>query len=231
MLPHIPDFWRYTDQVTAVWQDGEVRDMLVEMRKLALLILVGATFKVDFTPDMARNVAADPRPAGVHFAWFMDYLAGAPAKAKHKRAAQIMNDYLHDIIRRRRTELAVSGAEPEAGDLLGKLIAAPNMTDDLIRDQLLTMLIVGHDTSTALLAWVLYLLGAHQDARQAVVAEIDAVIGGSDEPPAVDQVNRLDDRPGNQRDAAPLPADSHGQPADAAGRWAVRLPCGRGAIW
>ena len=54
VLPHIPDFWRYTDQVTANWRSGETYDMLVEMRKLALLILMGTTFKVDFAPDLER---------------------------------------------------------------------------------------------------------------------------------------------------------------------------------
>lgn len=192
VLPHIPAFWRYTDQVTADWQDGQARDMLVEMRKLALLILVGTTFKVDLTPDLARmwqpilDLLEYISP-GLWIVW-----PGAPTKAKHKRAAQIMDDYLYGIIRRRRVELAANGAEPEAGDLLGKLIAAPEMTDDLIRDQLLTMLIAGHDTSTALLSWVLYLLGVHSEAMAAVVAEIDAVIGSGDEPPTVEQVNRLD---------------------------------------
>lgn len=192
VLPHIPAFWRYTDQLTAAWQQGEVRDMLVEMRKLALLILMGTTFKVDFAPDMARmwqpilDLLEYISP-GLWIIW-----PGAPAKAKHKRAAQIMDDYLYGIIRQRRAELAASGAEPEAGDLLGKLIAAPAMTDDLIRDQLLTMLIAGHDTSTALLSWVLYLLGSHAEARQAVVAEIDAVLGQEDAPPTVEQVNQLE---------------------------------------
>jgi cytochrome P450 len=192
VLPHIPAFWQYTDQVTAAWQAGETRDMLVEMRKLALLILVGATFKVDFAPDMARmwqpilDLIEYISP-GLWIIW-----PGAPAKAKHKRAAQAMDDYLYTIIRRRREELAASGAEPDDGDLLGKLIAAPEMTDDLIRDQLLTMLIAGHDTSTALLSWVFYLLGVHDEARQAVIAEVDAVIGASDAPPTVEQINRLD---------------------------------------
>jgi cytochrome P450 len=192
VLPHIPAFWHYTDQVTAAWQEGETRDMLVEMRKLALLILVGTTFKVDFAPDMARLWQPildliDYISPGLWIVW-----PGAPAKAKHKRAAQAMDDYLYAIIRRRREELAASGGEPDDGDLLGKLIAAPEMTDDLIRDQLLTMLIAGHDTSTALLAWVLYLLGVHDEARQAVVAEVDAVIGAGDAPPTVEQINRLE---------------------------------------
>ncbi len=48
------------------------------------------------------------------------------------------------------------------------------MDDDLIRDQLLTMLIAGHDTSTALLAWVFYLLGMHPEAMAQMQAEVDA---------------------------------------------------------
>lgn len=192
VLPHIPAFWRYTDQVAAAWQNGAVQDMLVEMRKLALLILFGTTFKVDFTPDLARlwqpilDLIEYISP-GLWIIW-----PGAPAKAKHKRAAAIMDDYLYSIIRQRRAELAASGAEPEAGDLLGRLIAAPEMTDDLIRDQLLTMLIAGHDTSTALLAWVLYLLGVHGDAMQTAASEVDAVLGQRDAPPTVEEINQLD---------------------------------------
>jgi cytochrome P450 len=63
------------------------------------------------------------------------------------------------------------------------------MSDDLIRDQLLTMLIAGHDTSTALLAWTLCLLGQHPDVLQQVQAEVDAVLGA--EPPAFEQLNGL----------------------------------------
>jgi cytochrome P450 len=64
--------------------------------------------------------------------------------------------------------------------LLGRLIAA-GLDDDLIRDQMLTMLIAGHDTSTALLAWALFLLGSHPEIMAQVKAEVDAVLG--DEPP------------------------------------------------
>jgi cytochrome P450 len=54
VLEHIPAFWRFTDQITDGWRDGETRDMLVEMRRLALMILMGAVFEVDFAPDMER---------------------------------------------------------------------------------------------------------------------------------------------------------------------------------
>jgi cytochrome P450 len=60
--------------------------------------------------------------------------------------------------------------------LLGALISA-GLDDDLIRDQMLTMLIAGHDTSTASLAWTLYLLGAHPQAMARARDEVDAIIG------------------------------------------------------
>jgi cytochrome P450 len=49
------------------------------------------------------------------------------------------------------------------------------MDDDLIRDQLLTMLIAGHDTSTALLSWALYLLGEHPQVMAQVEKEAFAL--------------------------------------------------------
>ena len=64
------------------------------------------------------------------------------------------------------------------------------MTDDLIRDQILTMLIAGHDTSTALLAWALHLLGKHPDVLAQAQAEVDAVVG--QDSLTMVQVNQLD---------------------------------------
>ena len=45
---------QYTDKILSYWVDGSVLDMLVEMRRIALLILMGALFSVDFMPDMSR---------------------------------------------------------------------------------------------------------------------------------------------------------------------------------
>jgi cytochrome P450 len=58
-------------------------------------------------------------------------------------------------------------------DMLQHLIDA-GLTDQVIRDQMLTMLIAGHDTSTALLAWTFTLLGQHPDVHARLVEEIDA---------------------------------------------------------
>jgi len=57
-------------------------------------------------------------------------------------------------------------------DLLQQLIEA-GLSDGVIRDQMLTMLIAGHDTSTALLAWTFALLGQHPDIHARLVQEVD----------------------------------------------------------
>ena len=49
---YIASMWRDTDQVIDQWANGSTIDMLVEMRKVALLILTDTLFKEDFTPHL-----------------------------------------------------------------------------------------------------------------------------------------------------------------------------------
>jgi cytochrome P450 len=175
-----------TDQISHAWSDSARYDMLVEMRRIALLILTGTLFRLDFTPQMQRLWPAVLRTLayispGLWLIW-----RGAP-RPGYAGARRQLDDYLYQIIRTRRE------APDDSQDLLGLLVTAPGMSDDLIRDQLLTMLIAGHDTSTALLAWALYRLGRHPAVMERARAEVDVVLG-DDEPTVVhtDQLRCLD---------------------------------------
>lgn len=191
VLPHIPAFWAYTDQVSREWREGETRDMLVEMRKIALLILFGTLFKVDFSREMDRlwhpilDLIEYISPG-----WWIVF-PRMPRHPKYRRAQAAMDEYLYGLIRSRRAELAANPPDEPAQNLLSALVLDPTMSDDLIRDQLLTMLIAGHDTSTALLAWVLTLLGKHPPALQQAEAEARQVFGGQESPPTLEQANNL----------------------------------------
>lgn len=172
---HIDAMWRYTDVVTNRWQDGATVDMLVEMRRAALLILVGTLFGVELEPRLDTLWSPILR--------LLDYIGPGfwivwPTMPRpgYRKAIETVDHYLLQVIRQRRR----SGRP--ADDLLGHLVRQPHLSDELIRDQLLTMLIAGHDTSTALLAWTLYLLGCYPDVMAQVQAEVDAVLGVT--PPA-----------------------------------------------
>lgn len=172
---------RGIDQVTAAWDNATPHDMLVEMRKAALLIVFEALFNHDFAPDLAAlypsimSMLSYISP-GLWMIWRGMPRPGYAARMRH------MDDYLFRLIAARRRSTG------DTADLLGALISA-GLSDDLIRDQLLTMLIAGHDTSTTALAWSLYLLGAHPEAMSRARVEVDAVVG--DATPTLEHAGQL----------------------------------------
>lgn len=182
MLTHYAEAMiRCTDQITASWTERTCCDMLVEMRRITLLILADTLFKVDLSPELQRLW-----PAVLHALAYISpglWLLWRGVPRPGYGARQQLDDYLYRILRERR---AAPGA---SNDLLGLLVTTPEMSDDLIRDQLLTMLIAGHDTSTALLAWALYLLGSHPAVMERAYAEVDGVLGGDD--PTMARIGQL----------------------------------------
>jgi cytochrome P450 len=169
LASYLSSMLAHTDRVSTDWPQARPVDMLVEMRKLALAILTDTLYQVDIYPvlkrlwpDILRTLAyISP---GLWVIW-----PGVP-RPGYNGALQRLDGYLYQIIGERK---AASGG---SNDLLGGLIHS-GMDDDLIRDQLLTILIAGHDTSTALLAWTLYLLGSHPVILQQVRAEVDQTLG------------------------------------------------------
>jgi cytochrome P450 len=92
-------------------------------------------------------------------------------RSGYQDAISEIDEYLFEVIRHRRENPI------EGNDMLSDLVRRGDMTDDLIRDQLLTMLIAGHDTSTALMVWLFFQLGLHPQAMERAIREVDWVIG------------------------------------------------------
>ena len=173
--------WQDTDRVQANWQSGQSYDMLVEMRKLALLAFESVYFGHGLTPKELERIW-EPILAALGYIspglWIMrSDGAGPPPKE-----LLILDMHLYDMIHERR---AMSNP-PD--DMLTHLVQALD-DDDLVRDQMMTMLIAGHDTSTALLAWTLYLLGAHPDWMDRVQSEIRETLGS--QPPTPENIRSL----------------------------------------
>ncbi|HEX5807062.1 MAG TPA: cytochrome P450 [Anaerolineales bacterium] len=164
-----------TDRVSSLWRDGEIVDMLVESRKIALLIIMQTLFSKDvwddlpriWTPILKAIQYISPGP------WIFWRKMPRPGYKKHLKT---LDDYLYNIIADRRM-----GSFEQ--DMLQHLVDA-GLRDDVIRDQMLTMLIAGHDTSTALLAWTFALLGQHPDVQARLVKEVDSL----DKSPLLDQI-------------------------------------------
>jgi len=176
---YVEVMWQSSDQMMAQWGDAPL-NMLDEMRAVALMILMQSLFSVDFEPDMQRLWRAILKT--------LQYISPGPwiiwrniPRPGYGRALRQIDSYLQQIISQHRR------AGPE-DDLPGLLIDA-GMPAALIRDQLLTMIIAGHDTSTALLSWALYLLSNHPEVQAQAQAEIDGVLG--DDPPELAHIGQL----------------------------------------
>jgi len=178
-LPNYTDMMlAQTDRVTSTWKDGETVDMLIESRKIALLIIIQTLFSRDAWHDMSHIwtpilKAIEFISPGMWIFWRKMPRVG------FSKPLKVLDKYLNEIIEERRKRKVESGKN----DLLQHLIDA-GLSDDVIRDQMLTMLIAGHDTSTALLAWTFTLLGQHPDIHKRVVHEVDTM----EKSPLLDQV-------------------------------------------
>jgi cytochrome P450 len=92
------------------------------------------------------------------------------------RAMTLLKAMVDRMVARRRRE-------PERGDLVDLLMQARDpetgrqMDDALLRDNLLTFIGAGHETTALALTWSLYLLGCHPPTAARVRAEIAAVAG------------------------------------------------------
>lgn len=112
-----------------------------------------------------------------------------PGRRRGQRAADFLRGAVGAVVAERRR----SGER--RADLIDRLLEAVDpetggrMDDRAIGDNLLTFVAAGHETTALGLAWTLDLLSRHAAARDAVIGEIDAVLGGRTIAPA--DVERL----------------------------------------
>lgn len=100
-----------------------------------------------------------------------------PANRRFIAARRHVDAFIYDVIRRRR---ARPPAEADV-DLLDVLIAARDaesgrtMSDEQLRDELMTVFIAGHETTAVTLTWALILLSRHPEVADRIAAEAAAL--------------------------------------------------------
>jgi len=97
-----------------------------------------------------------------------------PLNYAQYHALKSLNDTVHGIIQARRRQ-------PEAhDDLLGMLLTAADeesgrgMTDEQLRDEVMTIFVAGHETTANAMAWLVYLLCRHPEVEEQLREEIDS---------------------------------------------------------
>ncbi|MGW4778213.1 cytochrome P450 [Streptomyces filamentosus] len=156
---------------TARWEayarTGEVFDLGDEMRRFALDTVWRALTGHPLDPGTEAELAS---VAGVVAA-----LPSLPTDAVAAQAAVAADIARIDAVAERAVRAArATGAGPEGPGLLHVLVEAggarPEYTDRLIRDELVTLLMAGHETTATTLTWLYLLLDRHPEARDRALA-------------------------------------------------------------
>lgn len=184
----------FTERMLHSWRDGQVRDVQDDMMRLTLEIVAKTLFDADIAGEAAEaSVAMDTllRCFTARLDTMLRLPEGfpTPVNLRLQRAAKRLDQIILDIVANRRA----SGED--RGDLLSMLLQAQDeddggrMTDQQLRDELMTLFMAGHETTANTLAWVWYLLSSHPEAEARLHAERDEVLG--DRPPTLADLPRL----------------------------------------
>jgi cytochrome P450 len=183
-----------TRQMLDGWKDGEVIDIHPEMMGLTLRIAAKTLFDSEVERDI-RDIDQAMNDLIVEVASrykrpiFVPDAIPLPGHLRYRRAIRTVERVVSSMIAERRA----SGLE-NRNDCLSRLMAARDeagrpMSDTLLRDEAITLLLAGHETTALALSWTWFLLGQHADAEARVAAEIAEVLG--DRPATVDDLPDL----------------------------------------
>jgi cytochrome P450 len=187
------------EQLVAGWRDRDQRSINQEMMEVTLRIVGRTLFGTDVREDLAR-IRRATIVLSEHFRSRLYSLltllpdsVPTPGNQRYQAALHDLDDLVYRIIRERR-----SAADPGA-DLLGMLLSARDdegcgMSDRQLHDEVLTLLLAGHDTTALALTWAFVLLAQHPSAAERLYTEIDTVIGGRHVSPADARLLKFTDR-------------------------------------
>lgn len=195
---------RLSAETAGLWREGETVDVGAAMGSLALAIAGETLFGATLEADSARIADAlqvgmeafdkAQFPYADRLMWLP-----LPNTLRARRAVASVDEVVYRLIRQRRAEAPASGdgapascdgAPPDGspapasgarGDLLQMLLDAQDedtgagMTDEEVRDEAVTLLMAGHETTANALTWTWMLLAQHPDAEARLHAEVDAL--------------------------------------------------------
>jgi cytochrome P450 len=181
-----------TRRVMSTWRVGEAFPLLPSFQRITLEVIVATIFGLEDGPRralFADKVAAMMNVATTLLNIFFFLVPrlqkdlGPLTRWKRLKAQWDDHEALirGEIAARRR---AHAGQERSADDVLALLLEARDedgapMPDEEIRDQLVTLLIAGHETTASSLAWAFERILATPEVRDRLVAELDgAVLAG-----------------------------------------------------
>jgi len=193
MRGYFPMMLEVADQLVAKWRMREGQDLWVadDMTRLTLdtISLAGFGYRFNsfgserlhpFLESMGRGLGE--AMASLTRLPFMKHLPNRAREARYQDDIAAMFKLVDDVIAERKRN------PTDGNDLLNLMLTAVDpetktrLEDVNIRYQVITFLIAGHETTSGLLSFALYLLVRHPAVLAQAYAEVDRVFGDATEP-------------------------------------------------
>jgi cytochrome P450 len=172
----------HAEAMLTSWRDGETRDVHQDMMRLTLRIVAKVLFSIEVA-ETSEKIAASlnillGQGAGGRMLLppFLRYLP-IPSMARVRRAGKQLDEIAYGMIRERRA------SANDNGDMLSLLMQARDedgsgMSDKQLRDEAITFLLAGHETTALSLSWAWYLLSLNPEVEQKLHQELQQVLAG-----------------------------------------------------
>lgn len=175
------------DEMMARWEPAiRSRSALAvdrEMARLTLSILGKAIFGTNFDESVEAVIEAAAEAETfvnrrLGSAFDLPLIIPTPANRRFVRALRSFDAFVYRLIEQRRRQVRA------APDLLGQLLAAQDDETGIrpdarqIRDEVITILLAGHETSALALTWTWYLLSRHREVEEKLRCELTSVLNG-----------------------------------------------------
>ncbi len=199
IAPLLPAVTRETSRTASAWQAaaraGTVVNVTNEMTRLTLQIVVSALFSDDLADAHSQDLSAAVTQTINELGNLSWVIFGIPVhftpetSASFAHGKKIIDTTCHNLVTRRRAQ----PPSERPRDLLTMLIEAQTptgpMTDLQLRDEMVTMLVGGHETSALVLAWAWKLLAENPEMETRLHQEVDEVLAGRT--PTMEDLPRL----------------------------------------
>ena len=172
----------YAARHVADWKEGDVIDVHEEMMSLTRAIVAKTLFDADVADegdDVGRASAVLMHDFGQRMSSLRQLLPSwvpTPANVRIRRAIQRIDRVVYRMIADRRR------SSTDRGDLMSILLHAQDaddgtrMTDQQVRDEVMTLFMAGHETTAVAISWTWYLLAQHPDADRRLAEELRTVL-------------------------------------------------------
>jgi len=163
-------FVRIAAEAAAEWTREEERDVSRDMMRLTLRIATITLLSRDVSSEAdavgeALTVGLEHIIRRMNTPWALPESFPTPGNVRFRRALARLDSVVNATIAERRAR----GPREDGGDLLDMLMTpaedGATMTDEQLRDEVMTIMLAGHETTAMSLTWTLWLLSIRKWKR------------------------------------------------------------------